>query len=103
MSRHQYMIFVPTVDNDGIPFEYSAFKVIEDEFIRVAGGFTAMRATGKWCNDSGIVFEDTHTAYILIVPSTEPYVKRMSSIKHWLETLLRQEQVFIVRSLVDIL
>ena len=64
-------MFIPTVGNDGVPFEARDFKAFEAAAVRLFGGVTRLPglATGSWLDETEKLFRDRSRQYLVAMGS----------------------------------
>lgn len=87
--------FIPTVDNDGVRFQESAFGAFEAKASELFGGFSQLPgiAAGGWV-DQGRHYRDTHRVYAVFLGSIADGAK-VASLAAWVRESFRQEAVTI--------
>lgn len=101
--KHQYDVYVPRCDNDGVDFPEVLLSHFRDEMIDMFGGLSVIpHVDGYWKDAEGKVVCDEIYIHRIVCDCSLSNHGKIKKLHGWLKIWLRQDEIFILRSEVNV-
>lgn len=101
--KHQYDFYIPQFDNNGQEFTDLVKERVRDDLIDCFGGLTVLPyADGYWRNDDGKLMIDEIKIHRVLVDCDALAHVKVQALHAKFRNLLKQDELFVIRSEVNI-